>query len=63
MAAPSQHDIHSRLTVQEAQARGCTCEFGCRSCGYSLAQMGNCPAWDPCPVGRAPNATCPLNGM
>lgn len=39
----------------------CTCTYGCPNCGYALAAMGNCPAWDPCPVGREPNPTCPVH--
>jgi hypothetical protein len=41
---------------------GCTCEFGCRTCGRVLDQMGNCPAWAPCPTGRALGSNCPVHG-
>lgn len=53
-------DPHATLDPWEAKQRGCTCEFGCRNCGYDLAGMGNCAAWNPCPVGRDPSDDCPL---
>lgn len=57
-----EHRRHScELGGSEFRAKGCTCEFGCPQCGYSLASMGNCPAWSPCPVGRETKAGCPLH--
>jgi hypothetical protein len=53
-------DPHARISPDECRAKGCTCAFGCRSCGMSEGQMGNCPAWDPCPMGRDPDPNCPL---
>ena len=40
----------------------CTCEHGCRNCGQPASRMSSCPAWDPCPVGRALTPTCPVHG-
>lgn len=54
---------HSDMrTPTELRAVGCNCEFGCRSCGMSEAQMSNCPAWSPCPTGRAKATDCPVHG-
>lgn len=53
-------DPHATISPTEARKRGCTCEFGCRNCGYSESQMGNCPAFNPCPMGRAEDPACPL---
>lgn len=52
------HPFH--LNAVQLRDYGCTCEFGCRSCGMDKYQMGSCPAWDPCPIGRAENPECPL---
>lgn len=46
----------------QLRALGCNCQFGCRACGMDEAQMGNCPAWAPCPMGRARAAECPVHG-
>ena len=51
-----------RRTSTELRAAGCTCEFGCMNCGYHESGMGNCPAWNPCPVGRAKAKDCPVHG-
>lgn len=53
-------DPHARISPTEAREQGCTCEFGCHSCGLCQSQMGNCPAWDPCPIGREPHPECPI---
>lgn len=53
-------DPHASIGPTEARKRGCTCEFGCRSCGYSWSQMGNCPSFHDCPLGRAEDPACPL---
>jgi hypothetical protein len=53
-------DPHATISPTEARKRGCTCEFGCRNCRMSEAQMRNCPAWLPCAIGRAPDPSCPL---
>jgi hypothetical protein len=45
----------------ELRRLGCTCEFGCSNCGMHESQMGNCPSWDPCPIGRNPNPECPVH--
>jgi hypothetical protein len=55
-------DPHIWLSPDAARAKGCTCEFGCRTCGMHEARMGGCPAWDPCPVGRAADPGCLLSG-
>lgn len=55
-------DPHATISPAEAKRRGCTCEFGCRACGMSEAQMGACPAATSCPVGRAADPACPLTG-
>lgn len=49
-------DMRSPTELREA---GCTCEFGCRNCGMHESQMGACPAWNPCPMGRDPDPQCP----
>jgi len=54
------NDPHATISLTEARKRGCTCEFGCRNCGMHESQMGNCPAFHPCPVGRAADLDCPL---
>lgn len=54
-------DPHVWLNYEEAREKGCICDYGCRSCGEPLNRMGNCPAWDPCPIGRNINDNCPLN--
>jgi hypothetical protein len=53
-------DPHTYISPTEARRRGCTCEFGCRSCGEHESRMGNCPAFHPCPMGRAEDPNCPL---
>lgn len=53
-------DPHIRLNYEEARKQGCICEYGCRNCDEHLSRMGNCPAWDPCPVGRKQDNNCPL---
>lgn len=45
----------------ELRKLGCTCDFGCMNCGMHESRMGACPAWDPCPMGRSPNAACPVH--
>ena len=55
-----QADAHARLTPDEARRAGCTCEFGCRTCGIPEYNMADCPAWAPCPMGRSPDPNCPL---
>lgn len=53
-------DPHVTMTLSEALKRGCTCEYGCPTCGMEASQMGNCPAWSPCPIGREADDNCPL---
>ena len=58
-------DPHATISPTEARERGCTCEFGCRSCGRPLAMMDACAAWTPChndamKIGRAADPNCPL---
>lgn len=53
-------DPHATISPTQARERGCTCEFGCRNCGMHESQMGNCPAWGVCPLGRAADPDCPL---
>lgn len=53
-------DPHAVISPTEARDRGCTCKFGCGACGMDESQMGNCPAWAPCPIGREVDPDCPL---
>lgn len=58
-------DPHIALSPTEAREQGCTCEFGCRSCGNPMAMMDACPSLIPCvtdssKMGREPDPNCPL---
>lgn len=53
-------DPHIYLSSEEAKQKGCICEYGCRICGMHESQMGNCPSWSSCPIGRMENKECPL---
>lgn len=62
---PPRIDPHIHLSPSQARKQGCTCEFGCRMCGNSLAMMDACHSFVPCitdtsKLGREPNPTCPL---
>lgn len=57
-----QSGASDRRTYTELLDAGCTCEFGCPRCGYEVSQMGNCPAFNPCPVGREHHDDCPVHG-
>lgn len=48
-------------SIPELREAGCTCEFGCMTCGMAYTQMGNCPSFHGCPVGRAEAALCPVH--
>ncbi len=50
------------LSPTQLRELGCTCEFGCRGCGEPEARMGNCPAFNPCPMGREKAKGCPYHG-
>lgn len=52
-------DARGPTALREA---GCNCEFGCRRCQMDEAQMGNCPAFHPCPMARAKASACPVHG-
>ena len=55
-------DPHARISPDQARLLGCTCTFGCRNCGMPEAMMGACASWNPCPLGREENPSCPLVG-
>lgn len=59
---PSEVASLDRKGPEALREAGCNCEFGCRSCDSPLARVGNCPAFDPCPLGRAKAVCCPVHG-
>jgi len=48
--------------VLELRKAGCTCIFFCSNCQRTFESM-DCPAWDPCPIGREKAVACPVHGI
>lgn len=52
--------LDAPVTARE-HATGCTCSYGCPTCGEPESRMGDCPRFGGCKVGREPDPACPIH--